>query len=743
MSQISIDWRSTGVVVACPVGPEQPPAIILPTPDARLSGSLAFNADGEARLEWSTQEPSKEDEGGRNISAQVRAVCEIAHAGLDEERVRISPSGPAKFQRLKNSSKNAIVIGDQEWAANRILRRYVELLRHEIEVVIRRTPRLLAVVDAPPEDVICAVNPHTPPAAAATLRQALLGAGYRSVSLVRRWATAAAWRLRAEQLGEPCMILDWGHKSLQVGVCAGSDADFESAAPTALATLAAAGEEAVKRRVVEHLRSSGDFGLAAETDPTSPAGRPQVTDQAIEAAADDLVRQLFLDTVLPRTSIRGVDNRPFEERYGRKAGTWEPPLIPIELPPSVAAEILADPIKRVCNGLSTLQRRNGRTLPNVVGVTGCGFALPGAADAIENALDGQIHSGDAAFASAKGALLLRTTSRDRWLPYDCGIMFSMGKAAGRIGTGVLRRGQALPCSTTSKIVTFNWNDGKPLGVSIYLRKVDFGEGKVTYASHGYYNFAPEVNTAGKVQLQAEIRADKECQIDVTVTDLVANQTMRLEQMGILGGQSMSAPPMRDSDEIDGGLFRRMFESLRSTLANEYDLTSDDALEEMVGALSRKDFRSFLDEELGDGTSQQETPRKVAAEALALQPPNVLDEGHLGDTKKALELITHAESSSDAELKDSCGAYLSMLLIGFARGLAELGKNKNLARAAKSAAQGKVPLPLNRFARLANAISPALNRLEARPNSEDDRSALSAAKKFHGRLMELNERLGRS
>ena len=724
MSLISVDWQSHYVAVACPVGPEQPPAVILPSGNARLSGGLVFDINGSAQLEW-----VESSVASQNIVAVVNAVIDVIQCGLNIDKVWLRPGGQAMLKQRESNGQFVLVIGDNEWAAKDILRRYSILLKSEIESVIERTPRLIAIIEDPPEDVACVVGTGMSARSLKVVQEVLSDAGFRAVEFVDRWAAAAAWRLGREELSSSCLVIDWAHDALYAAVCAPRESDARSVKPTTLCRLNATSNSSIRRRIVEHLRSGGSLEVVAADRPDwsnpPPDPKPQVTPDALEKAAADLTRQILLGYGETKAEVELMDDRPFEVRYGLKNDSAARSRMPVEMDKAVTASLLHEPLRRIRNGLANLRLRHERSLPAKVCAFGSGLFLPGAADVMREVFGDELQSlraEEALSAPAKGALLIARGEKPNRLPYDCGLLLVLEgpQDPNPMGTLVLRRGQTLPCQASSKEFLLAWRDGKPLGVSIYLRKPDFGQGRVIYTIHGLYSFVPATDIAGRFHLRADISVDADCRIDVTIVDLIARQELTLEQMGIFGGTRLLSPPFRKANpaELNGGLCRRMFELFRERHK-----------ERGFGGVKREEFSEFLDRNIHTGgPPQRDDPRMMSRESLALSLPDVIDEEMVDSERHALSSVLDDMTVSNDAISLACRNYLSVLLINVALGLVRFvednrsGKlTKGLQRLKDDATRLKThppPLGPKEFRELPNHITRVINQLELDSASSD-------------------------
>ena len=736
MSVVSIDWQPYDVIVACPVGPEQPPAIILPKGEEKLSGAIAFDSNANAHLEWVGRENQS-----TQIVARIEAIFDLFESPLQDQKVWCWPGADTRVS--KDDKDTILTINKQQLATKDILSWYSMLLYEEIKSRIKRTPHLSAVVEGALEEVACVVDPAMSLRAATQLKQNLADAGFKMVSLIQRWAAAAAYRLGPNKLQDSCLVIDWQREGLWAAICQPSNFELQNKHGLILTALGAGGEASLTNQVIKRLGKDDRFEVieADEVYVDQPrlSEKPLVTVEALHRCGAELAHQIILGKAAPSATVTFVDDLAFQTHYRDPANGAKQRSLNMSLSDEDLADILEPLLLRIRNGLSSLKLKQQNHLPGTTCCIGLGFLLSGALDAVGSVFDANKEKSspeDISFAPAKGALLLPHISHIERLPYDCGILLSLPNGEVQLGSLVVCRGQALPCEVSSKKFSLFCSRGQPLGVSIYLRKVDFGEGTVMYTSHGRYDLIPTINDAGSVCIRADMKVDADCQIDVSIVDLVSEETFQLEQLGILGGRTLALAPHRNIDETNGGLGRRVFDNFRSQHATE-------GLE----ALSANEFRNFLDRSIsGPRPPEKLDEREVAERALALKLPDLIDNRDTANEREALQNALKDISNSAENILKFCRTYLSALLIALTHRLLDfvqrhwsghkLAGFSALENTYNNALIEGFPLSAESLRNLNNRLVPVINRIETKSNFMEMDNTIKNVKVFLRQVVEL-------
>lgn len=707
MALVSIDWGRDGVVVAYRTGPEQAPAVLVPTGDLELDGGIELRRGSGWVL--STGRPSPDS------LARVSAVVGLAADEPLAPRVELPPGTAAGLEA------DHLLVDGEELGAGELVDRFARTLHDWIVARVKSTPRLLAVLDLPLQQVAVVVEPGLAASARRRLRQALSRAGFGSLELHDRWRCAAAAVTAVP--GEPTVVLDWTSEGLDVGALE-RHPEEPGSTPRLRSRwrLRAVDREHLSGGVRRTLEAMIEMPVLSEEqvrwrDPDEDT-LTYVAEPDLERAALDAADRIF----------GGAASIDVEVAVSTTATSFEDPRpepLEVRLDESRVRDLLALPLRRARNGLTSIRRDVGARADCAVCVLGRGFLLPGSVAIAALLRPEDLTPERLTLTPALGALRLGPKATAPSLPYDCGVVLRcLADRPRTFGTLVVPRRTPLPAARSSRSLRMSEDRAGTIEVSLYLRKADFATGELTYTTHGLYPIAPAAGKEGEVRLQAEVRVDAELSVDVTIKDLVAGREYRLESMGILGGEPLETLPDRSIDESNGGVMRNAYEAL---LASSTD--------ERVSAMGRSDVVEFLRSFFEPTESEVPSLFNVALMTLSLEiepslaPWSDFDkeelDGFLATGRAPREDMRRAVRRLQSDLLLRLADYVAAAVGGGA----ELRKLCQLI----SSLQGLDVLDKKHFQQLVNSITLVVNRAEVASPDESAGLKLAAIKQVQSHL----------
>jgi hypothetical protein len=262
-----------------------------------------------------------------------------------------------------------------------------------------------------------------------------------------------------------------------------------------------------------------------------------------------------------------------------------------------------------------------------------------------------------------------------------------------------RRGTPLPHQVRFEGLELLSAEGHPFEISLYLRKVNFETGEITYTKHGGYGhvLGVEDERTARISVQAEFGRDGE--VNLLVEDLVADSNFRLFDLNVLGGATIDRPPARSMGEYMASAgamslyFRRLLDEGRS------------------GASLAEILQSLIKWETVGGGPQRRAPRELAAELvhMVLLLASAAEPG-LEDLRDRLRQMLD-QSAAEAELAAACRHYLLSALRALAEFLISSAPEGSGTEGLQRLLNETEPDDSGQVSPLLHALMSAINRIE--------------------------------
>lgn len=617
MGVLAVDWQPFGVSAACNVGPEQSPVVV---EQALVSGDLLVDSNGKpflaARipeisadslvgrlvpLESPASIPAFPDPAMENLS-RIRAVIDLLDGGdLGDGRTSCGPDA-----RLKGrAGKTLLEVGGKHWGPGDVLDSFACLLIQRLESIINAQPRLVALIGPKPRKLALIIPNRFGPVPRRRLHQLFRAAGADEVDSLTRIEAITCFLQAEVPSNRSYVVLDWDIGGLTIAhVEPAPGGELVSAQP--IERIAGVGRSALRKAIASRLALDGD-----QSDGTE---RP-----AADTRADAWVLENFCNFEC------------FEE-------TVDP----------VVEEWLRVPFRRMRNRLGSLNSELEGGSSAVV-PTGPGFGLAHANALLHEVFRNceVVETRDRYFAAVQGAARLAAQREPPCLPYDCGLLLRFERRrTDHVGLLIASKGASLPFLGNTRVVEIAGRPLEPVSIAVYLRKVDLGKGSLAFYTHGWYAYMPARDSSSRARLSATVTIAEDGRIDVRLRDHIAGEELRLEEMGMLGGEPINFLPPRALEEGNGRILRSLWSDfVASTLAANSDPTVE-AWREFLADVSMEQGRSL---------------RATAHSILEADWSLVLGDQKVAECLSELGTIVEEEERSERELGERCLTVIDLVL----------------------------------------------------------------------------------